>query len=105
MHLPNSTFCFNYNNFCLFQSDISKVDDNTILIKTLSEPTSNHLTLVKDKIDTLQKVFKYAVNKYTDSYCLGTRKVLAEEDELQPNGRVFKKVSKSNIVKNIILFI
>lgn len=60
----------------------------------MSKPTNNHLTLLKDKIDTLQKVFQYAVNKYTDSYCLGTREVLAEEDELQPNGRIFKKVSK-----------
>lgn len=48
---------------------------------------------MKDKIDTLQKVFQYAVYKYTDSYCLGTRDVLAEEDEVQQNGRVFKKVN------------
>jgi len=41
----------------------------------------------------LQKVFQYAVHKYTDSYCLGTRDVLAEEDEVQRNGRIFKKVS------------
>lgn len=49
--------------------------------------------LVKDKIDTLQKVFQYSVHKYNDSYCLGTRDVLAEEDEVQKNGRIFKKVS------------
>ncbi|XP_060856885.1 fatty acid CoA ligase Acsl3 isoform X1 [Metopolophium dirhodum] len=73
------------------KSDITKFDDHTIIIKTLSKPTSNHLTLVKDKIDTLQKVFQHAVNKYADSYCLGTRDVLAEEDEVQQNGRIFKK--------------
>lgn len=75
-----------------FQSDINKLDDNTILIKTLSKPSTNHLTLVKDKIDTLQKVFQYSVNKYTESHCLGTRDILAEEDEVQKNGRIFKKV-------------
>lgn len=79
--------------FNFFQSDITKFDDHTIIIKTLSKPSANHLTLVKDKIDTLQKVFQYAVNKYADSYCLGTRDVLAEEDEVQQNGRIFKKVS------------
>lgn len=73
------------------KSDITKLDDNTILIKTLSQPSINHLILVKDKIDTLQKVFQYAVQKYSDSYCLGTREVLAEEDEIQKNGRIFKK--------------
>lgn len=68
------------------------MDDNTILIKTLSKPSTNHITLVKDKIDTLQKVFQYSVHKYTESYCLGTRDILAEEDEVQKNGRIFKKV-------------
>jgi len=73
------------------KSDITKLDDNTIVIKTLSEPSIYHLTLVKDKIDTLEKVFQYSVQKYSDSYCLGTRKILAEEDEIQKNGRIFKK--------------
>lgn len=83
--------------FLYFQSDVIKLDDNTILIKTLSKPTHNHITLVKDKIDTLQKVFQYAVQKYADSNCLGTREILAEEDEVQRNGRVFKKVSELHI--------
>lgn len=85
--------CILTNSFLYFQSDITKLDDNSILIKTLSKPTYNHITLVKDKIDTLQKVFQYAVHKYTDSNCLGTREILAEEDEVQRNGRIFKKVS------------
>lgn len=84
-----------------FQSDFTKLDDNTILIKTLSNPSYNHITLMKDKIDTLQKVFQYAVNKYNDSYCLGTRNIIAEEDEIQPNGRTFKKV---NIQFFLIIF-
>ncbi|XP_025417767.1 long-chain-fatty-acid--CoA ligase 3 isoform X2 [Sipha flava] len=73
------------------KSKITVLDDNTILIKTLSTFSPNHLALVKDKIDTLYKVFQYSVNKYSESRCLGTREVLAEEDEVQPNGRIFKK--------------
>ncbi|XP_036276822.1 fatty acid CoA ligase Acsl3 isoform X2 [Pipistrellus kuhlii] len=42
--------------------------------------------------DTLDKVFMYAKNKFKDKRLLGTREVLNEEDEIQPNGKVFKKV-------------
>ncbi len=43
-------------------------------------------------VDTLDKMFEYAVGKFSQRDCLGTREVLSEEDELQPNGKVFKKV-------------
>ncbi|XP_042709518.1 fatty acid CoA ligase Acsl3 isoform X2 [Chrysemys picta bellii] len=42
--------------------------------------------------DTLDKVFKYAKTKFKDRKLLGTREVLKEEDEIQPSGKVFKKV-------------
>lgn len=43
-------------------------------------------------VDTLDKVFEYAVKFFPERDCLGTREVLSEEDEVQPNGKVFKKV-------------
>ncbi|XP_075717535.1 fatty acid CoA ligase Acsl3 [Rhinoderma darwinii] len=42
--------------------------------------------------DTLDKVFKHAAELFKTKGCLGTREVLSEEDEIQPNGKVFKKV-------------
>lgn len=42
--------------------------------------------------DTLDKVFMYAKNKFKDKRLLGTREILNEEDEIQPNGKIFKKV-------------
>lgn len=42
--------------------------------------------------DTLDKVFMYAKNKFKNKKLLGTREVLNEEDEVQPNGKIFKKV-------------
>lgn len=42
--------------------------------------------------NTLDKVFLYAKNKFKDKRLLGTREILNEEDEIQPNGKVFKKV-------------
>uniref|UniRef100_A0A673AVQ5 long-chain-fatty-acid--CoA ligase n=1 Tax=Sphaeramia orbicularis TaxID=375764 RepID=A0A673AVQ5_9TELE len=43
-------------------------------------------------VDTLDKMFEYAAKKFPHRDCLGTREVLSEEDEVQPNGKVFKKV-------------
>lgn len=47
--------------------------------------------------DTLDKVFMYAKNKFKDKRLLGTREILNEEDEVQPNGKIFKKVRRSFI--------
>lgn len=42
--------------------------------------------------DTLDKLFDYAVERFGKAQCLGTRTVLSEENETQPNGKVFKKL-------------
>lgn len=42
--------------------------------------------------DTLDKLFQHAVDKFGTKDCLGTRELLSEENEKQPNGKVFKKV-------------
>jgi long-chain acyl-CoA synthetase len=47
--------------------------------------------MVQGNIDTLEKMLKYMSQTHTTKKCLGTRDVLSEEDELQENGRVFKK--------------
>ncbi|XP_066570762.1 long-chain-fatty-acid--CoA ligase 4 isoform X2 [Amia ocellicauda] len=42
--------------------------------------------------DTLDKLFDYAVERFVDADCLGTRETLSEENETQPTGKVFKKL-------------
>ncbi|XP_030066789.1 long-chain-fatty-acid--CoA ligase 4 isoform X2 [Microcaecilia unicolor] len=42
--------------------------------------------------DTLDKLFEHAVAKFGKKDCLGTRELLSEENEKQPNGKVFKKL-------------
>lgn len=37
------------------------------------------------------QMLTFATQLHTDKKCLGTRKILSEEDEMQSNGRVFKK--------------
>lgn len=48
-------------------------------------------------VDTLDKMFEFAAARFSQRDCLGTREVLSEEDELQPNGKVFKKVRKNGL--------
>ncbi|KAM6300001.1 long-chain-fatty-acid--CoA ligase 4 [Aegotheles albertisi] len=42
--------------------------------------------------DTLDKLFDHALSKFGKKDCLGTREILSEENEMQPNGKVFKKL-------------
>lgn len=50
------------------------------------------LACVHPGVDTLDKMFEHAATLFPQRDCLGTREVLSEEDELQPNGKIFKKV-------------
>lgn len=36
-------------------------------------------------------MFSYVAKAHSHKRCLGTREILSEEDEVQPNGRIFKK--------------
>ncbi|RXN22963.1 long-chain-fatty-acid-- ligase 3-like protein [Labeo rohita] len=46
------------------------------------------VSLLHEGVDTLDKVFEYAVVHFPQRDCLGTRELLSEEDEIQPNGKV-----------------
>ena len=41
----------------------------------------------------MTKAFNYAVAKYGNKNCLGTRQILGETEEMQKNGKMFKKLS------------
>ncbi|XP_051549329.1 long-chain-fatty-acid--CoA ligase 4-like [Myxocyprinus asiaticus] len=43
-------------------------------------------------VDTLDKLFLHAVKRFGKAPCLGTREVFSEEEETQPNGKIFKKL-------------
>ncbi|XP_055798581.1 long-chain-fatty-acid--CoA ligase 4-like isoform X2 [Salvelinus fontinalis] len=42
--------------------------------------------------DTLDKLFEHAVQRFGNADCLGTRELLNEENEMQPSGKIFKKL-------------
>lgn len=69
----------------------SSQDDKQITYQSVDLPKETHIKLLQSKIDTLEKMFLYVAKVHTTKRCLGTRVILSEEDEVQPNGRVFKK--------------
>ena len=42
--------------------------------------------------NSIDDLFVRAVQLYGPKDCLGTRELLSEDDEMQPNGKVFRKV-------------
>ncbi|KAM6970342.1 long-chain-fatty-acid--CoA ligase 3a [Aplochiton taeniatus] len=54
--------------------------------------TKGLVSALQPGMDTLDKVFEYAAQRFPHRDCLGTREVISEEDERQGNGKVFKKV-------------
>lgn len=67
------------------------MDDHQITYRAVEPPDEVHVRMLQANIDTLEKMFKFVTKIHTTKRCLGTREILGEEDEMQPNGRVFKK--------------
>merc|ERR1719357_1981284 len=65
--------------------------DVFITYRSVAEVNDVHVRFIQDKIDTMEKVFRFAVRQHGQKSAVGTREILAEEDEMQPNGRIFKK--------------
>ncbi|XP_046676781.1 fatty acid CoA ligase Acsl3 [Homalodisca vitripennis] len=66
-------------------------DDKSITYRSLESIGEIHSQVLRAKVDTMEKMLLYVVKTFRDKKCLGTRQILAEEDEVQPNGRIFKK--------------
>ena len=62
-----------------------------IIYQSKEEITQIHKEINENALTTMDAIFDYAVKKHKDKECLGTRELLSEEDEVQPNGKVFKK--------------
>ncbi|KAK2727732.1 hypothetical protein QYM36_008277, partial [Artemia franciscana] len=65
--------------------------ENSITFRNPAEVSEIFLQFTKNKIDTLDKAFKFAVAQHGRRSAIGSRDLIAEEDEVQPNGRIFKK--------------
>ncbi|KAF5269140.1 hypothetical protein FQR65_LT02440 [Abscondita terminalis] len=66
-------------------------DTRSLTYRSLADPCESHIQMVRENIDTMAKTLEFCVKRYANKKCLGTRQIKAEEDEVQPNGRIFKK--------------
>ncbi|CAD7011863.1 unnamed protein product [Ceratitis capitata] len=66
-------------------------DEHSLTYRTIEPPREVHVKMLQNNIDTLEKMFNYVAKVHSNKRCFGTRQILSEEDEVQPNGRVFKK--------------
>jgi long-chain acyl-CoA synthetase len=65
--------------------------EDCIVFHSLCAPTALNVTMERNGLDTMDKVFDYVSKTYGAKDCLGTREILKEEEEKQPNGKIFKK--------------
>lgn len=79
-----------------FKSTIIDRGNDYMTIKTTKKPFDTHKEIERENIKTMTELFEHAVKKYKEKRCLGTRQIIGEEDEEQPNGRLFKKVKSFN---------
>lgn len=84
--MPNTRFLT-----CL-QARIIDSTQTAVRVRSVAEATELHLRLVRDGVSTMEEMLLSVSSRWGEGRCLGTRTVLSEEDEPQPNGRVFKKV-------------
>jgi len=74
------------------QEEIKENDTEVTYIPKAGHKTQLISEFESSDIKTMADVWKWSVKKYREKNLLGTRDVLAEEDEVQPNGKMFKKL-------------
>jgi len=73
------------------RSKIVRKTDNEILFEPFELSSPLHLEMIKAQVQTMADVFKWCISKYGNQEILGTREIIAELDEVQPDGKMFKK--------------
>jgi long-chain acyl-CoA synthetase len=66
-------------------------DENEIVYESPERTSKLYLELVKSQAETMADAFAWSVAKYGNKPIMGTREIIAELDEVQPNGKMFKK--------------
>jgi len=67
--------------------------DTHVTYKPLEQPKNSLVTdFERAQCTTMAEVWRWSVARYRSQRLLGTRDVLGEEDEIQPNGQIFRKL-------------
>jgi len=73
------------------RADVVERTDTSLTYAPRSKMTAGLRRFLDAGIETMDELFTYAAGKFSHRRMVGTREILAEEDEEQPNGKVFKK--------------
>ena len=68
-----------------------RATDDELIFEAPEKSSELYYELVKSKIETMSDALTWAVKKHGNAPIMGTREIIAELDEVQPNGRMFKK--------------
>jgi hypothetical protein len=53
---------------------------------------SNRENMMSENLDTMSQVFDYAVKKYSNNPCLGTRKIIETKKHVNEDGKLLNKI-------------
>jgi len=70
---------------------VEKRGPNETIYHSLEVNGPINVELKRHNLETMDAVFKHVTEKYGKDKCLGTRQILDEEEEIQPNGKSFQK--------------
>jgi len=65
--------------------------DDELVFETPEKTSELYFEIVKSQVETMADALKWSVAKHGNKPIMGTREIIAELDEVQPNGRMFKK--------------
>jgi long-chain acyl-CoA synthetase len=85
-------------SFLLKAQQISSKDKEGVTFRASTPYSRIHVELENSGVDTMEKTFAYAVRRNGTKRCLGTRQLFAEEEEMQKNGKLFKKYALGDYV-------
>lgn len=69
-----------------------EVRQDCVIYHSIQKPGPLNVDIERNNLRTMNEVFDYLCSVHNSKDCLGTREFIAEEDEVQPNGKVFKKL-------------
>ena len=65
--------------------------DDELVFESPEKTSQIYFDMVKSQCETMADALKWSVAKHGNKPIMGTREIIAELDEVQPNGRMFKK--------------
>jgi len=70
--------------------------EDHVTYHSVQEPTAVNRDMRRFNLNTMEKVLSHCIGKHNNREMLGTREIIAEEKETQPDGKVFAKYNLGN---------